>query len=197
MIKKLFLILVVALLAVAFGPRQQVAEEAEISEGLLIDDNQQAFLKNLASLCGQSFAGEEVYMIPENESWGHLDFVMHVSVCEDDHVYIPFHLSEDRSRTWMFLVEDGLLRFRHDHRHEDGTPEEVTMYGGYATNQGTPFVQHFPADEYTCELIPYACTNEWIVMIAEDFSKLTYRLTRGGVLRFEAEFDLSNPINLE
>jgi len=197
MIKKLFPLLAIALMVAACGPRQQAADEAEVTEGLLVDANQQAFFNNLASLCGQSFAGDEVYMIPENESWGHLDFVMHVTVCEDDHLHIPFHLSEDRSRTWMFLVEDGKLRFRHDHRHEDGTPDEVTMYGGYATDQGTPFVQYFPADEYTCELIPYACTNEWIVMIAEDFSKFTYRLTRGGVMRFEAEFDLTNPIIAE
>jgi len=198
MIRKLLPMLAIALLAAACGPRQQAAEEAEVlTMELLLDANQQAFFNNLASLCGQSFAGEEVYMIESSESWSHLDFVMHVTVCENDRVYIPFHLSEDHSRTWMFLVEDGKLRFRHDHRHEDGTPDEVTMYGGYATDQGTPLVQYFPADEYTCELIPYACTNEWTVEIAEDFSKLTYRLTRGGVLRFEAAFDLTNPINAE
>lgn len=198
MIKKLIPILAIALLVAACGPRQQAAEEAEVlTVGLLVNAGQQAFLNNLASLCGKSFAGEEVYMIEGNESWSHLDFVMHVTVCEEDRVYIPFHLSEDHSRTWMFLVEDGMLRFRHDHRHEDGTPDEVTMYGGYADGRGNAFVQYFPADLYTCELIPYACTNEWTVEIAEDLSKFTYRLTRDGVLRFEAAFDLTNPIVVE
>jgi hypothetical protein len=26
-------------------------------------------------------------------------------------------------------MEEG-LQLKHDHRHEDGTPDEVTMYGG-------------------------------------------------------------------
>lgn len=194
--KKLSLLFLVMMLALAAcGPRQQKAETEEtLPVALLEDDNQQAFFNNLYSLCGQSFAGREVYMIEGNESWAHLDFVMHVRECNDDAILIPFHLSEDHSRTWMFLVEEGKLRFRHDHRDEDGTPDEVTLYGGYATQGGTAFVQHFPADDYTCQLIPYACTNEWIVEIAEDLSTFTYKLTRDGVLRFEAAFDLTQPL---
>ncbi|MEE4177641.1 MAG: hypothetical protein V2I46_09035 [Bacteroides sp.] len=191
-----FLILVFGF--AACGPRQQTKETEEtLPLALLEDANQQAFFNNLYKLCGQSFAGREVFMIEENESWAHLDFVMHVTECGDDRILIPFHLSEDHSRTWMFVVEEGKLRFRHDHRHEDGTPDEVTLYGGYATREGTAFVQHFPADDYTCQLIPYACNNEWIVEIAEDFSSFTYKLTRDGVLRFEAAFDLTQPIQQE
>lgn len=195
MYTKLLPFIIVLLLAASCGQRKQVPEKSEAAAELVVEANQQAFFNNLASLCGKSFAGREVYMIPEDESWSHLNFVIHVTECDNERVLIPFHLSEDHSRTWMFLIEEGRLRFRHDHRLEDGTPDQVTLYGGYATRRGTPFVQHFPADDYTCELIPYACTNEWIVEIAEDFSKLTYRLTRNGILRFEAAFDLTKPIN--
>ena len=198
MLKKRWLILALALLAAACGQRSPKAETEENLPGAMLENEaQQAFFNNLYQLCGQSFAGREVYMIEENESWAHLDFVMHVSECGPDSILIPFHLSEDHSRTWLFVVEEGKLRFRHDHRHEDGTPDEVTLYGGYAAREGTAFVQHFPADDYTCQLIPYACTNEWIVEIAEDFSTFTYKLTRDGVLRFEAAFDLASPLPRE
>ncbi len=195
MFKKVLPLLVVLLMAAGCGQRRQVSESNEMDAEVTVDANQQAFFNNLARLCGKSFAGRQVYMIPENESWSHLNFVIHVAVCDNEKVHIPFHLSEDHSRTWMFLWEEGRLRFRHDHRHQNGTPEEITLYGGYASRRGTPFVQYFPADDYTCQLIPYASTNEWIVEITEDLSTLTYKLTRNGIMRFEAVFDLTKPIN--
>ena len=40
-------------------------------------------------------------------------------------------VGEDRSRTWIVSVlSDGRLRLKHDHRHEDGEPDAITMYGG-------------------------------------------------------------------
>ena len=160
----------------------------------LTDAGQQGFLNNLAQLCGQSFKGQQVFMAEGRESWALKKFVMHVTVCEDDRVYVPFHLDDDHSRTWMFLVEDGRLRFRHDHRHEDGTPEDVTMYGGYADGSGTAFWQNFPADEYTCEMLPNSCHADWRVELSEDKTTYSYSLFNYGELLFRAEFDLTLPL---
>jgi hypothetical protein len=160
----------------------------------LTDAGQQGFLNNLAQLCGQSFKGQQVFMSEGRESWALKKFVMHVTVCEDDRVYVPFHLDDDHSRTWMFLVEDGRLRFRHDHRHEDGTPEDVTMYGGYADGSGTAFWQNFPADEYTCEMLPNSCHADWRVELSEDKTTYSYSLFNYGELLFRAEFDLTLPL---
>ena len=41
----------------------------------------------------------------------------------------------DNSSTWMFPVEDGRLRFRHEHRHDDDTPDEITMHDGYGNGK--------------------------------------------------------------
>jgi hypothetical protein len=54
--------------------------------------------------------------------------------------------------------------FRHDHRHPDGTPEELTLYGGYSDGTGTPFVQHFPADQYTVDLLSDTLDRQWNVV---------------------------------
>ncbi len=159
----------------------------------LTDPDEKAFFNNLAQYYGQSFRGEQTYMAEGRESWGHMDFVMHVTLCEDDRIHIPFHLDEDHSRTWMFLVEEGRLRFRHDHRHEDGTPEAITMYGGYADGNGSALRQDFPADEYTCELIPTSCHAVWRVELTEDPRSFSYMLLSHGEELFRARFDLEHP----
>ena len=163
----------------------------------LTNAQERAFLNNIAQLCGQTFAGGETFIAEGRESWAHKSFVMHVTVCEDDRVYVPFHLDDDHSRTWMFLVEDGRLRFRHDHRHEDGTPEDITMYGGYSDGLGTSILQSFPADEYTCDMIPTSCDAVWRVFLSEDLSTFTYQLLYQDELLFEGAFDISKNIALD
>ncbi|MFP4691508.1 MAG: hypothetical protein ACLFMU_06315, partial [Bacteroidales bacterium] len=116
--KNLSLSLIVAIffLASSCGPRQETTEETpEPLMEELISETHQAFFSNLARLCGKSFAGEQVFRSHHASGWGDTEMTMHVEVCESDRILIPFHIGEDQSRTWMFLIEDGRLRFRHDH----------------------------------------------------------------------------------
>ncbi len=201
MIRIIFFLSMFSAMFFSCGQRSQDREEAsdemivriEALESAL-SGTERAFLENLASLCGKSFRGKETFMAPGRESWAEKDFVMHVTVCEDDRVHIPFHLDDDRSRTWMFLAGDQGLRFRHDHRHEDGTPEDLTMYGGYADGTGTGYMQKFPADDYTVELLEDVFNREWRVILAEDLSTLEYQLLYHGEVVFAAEFDLTDPL---
>lgn len=162
---------------------------------VLSSEVQQAFFNNLALFCGKAFGGKQVFRSHHGAGWAHLELVMLVRDCEADKLAIPFRVGDDYSRTWLFLVEDGQLRFRHDHRHPDGTPEEETLYGGYADNRGTAFVQYFPADDYTAGLIDGGGGNVWTVSISEDLSTFTYRLDRDGEKRFVIEFDLNQPLD--
>ncbi len=161
----------------------------------LADPVEKAFFNHLAQYYGQSFRGKQDFMAEGRESWEHMDFVMHVTALEDDRIYVPFHLDDDHSRTWMFLVEEGRLRFRHDHRHEDGTPEDITMYGGYGSGRGTAMKQDFPADEYTCGLIPTSCHAVWRVELSENPRTYSYMLFSHDELLFRGVFDLENPIS--
>ncbi len=178
------------------GPAEKGAEQGQHNDVSAFEQESfQAFYQNLQSLCGKSFEGKQVYMQEGRESWEEKGMIMHVTVCEDDELHIPFHLDEDHSRTWMFFNEDGKLRFRHDHRYKDGTPEEMTMYGGYAdAERGTPFYQVFPADKYTIDIHPISVDSEWVVELSEDLSVFSYQLHHEGEMIFEARFDLSNPV---
>lgn len=181
----------------ACGPRQQPVEDTPepVAAGAFISETHQAFFNNLSRLCGQSFEGEQIYRSHHASGWEAYDMVMHVSLCEEDRIHIPFHLGEDTSRTWMFLSDQGMLRLRHDHRYPDGTPEEESLYGGYADESGTAFVQHFPADEYTAGVIDGGGGNVWTIRIDEDFTTFTYRLERDGEKRMRVDFDLTRPLN--
>lgn len=182
------------------GPRTEPATDTteklpEIEISVFAHESYGEFFKNLSSLCGQSFGGRQVYMQEGRESWEDKEMLMHVTVCEPDELHIPFHLNGDRSRTWMFFNEDGQLRFRHDHRHEDGTPEDMTMYGGYADpERGSAFYQVFPADNYTIDIHPISIDSEWVVELSDDLSVFSYQLHHEGEMIFRADFDLSSPL---
>jgi hypothetical protein len=175
--------------------KEKVVEET--NEIVQMHDAESLFLKNLASLCGQSFEGKQTYSKDGRDSWANKKLVMHVTVCEEDKVHIPFHVDENKSRTWMFMFEDGKLRFRHDHRHEDGTPEDQTLYGGFSDGKGSDLVQCFPWDEYTESILTDGNKRQWNVVLNEDLSTFTYELYVNEELVFAAEFDLTKPITAE
>ncbi len=147
---------------------------------------QEAFFERLVAECDATYTGTAVFPDDPGEDWKGQVLVAHVKTCEADEVRIPFTVGEDRSRTWVIRRVEGGLELKHDHRHADGTPDEITFYGGVTQAPGTSLAQSFPADDYTAKLIPEAATNEWFLSFSEDGSELTYYLERHGKPRFKA-----------
>jgi hypothetical protein len=149
---------------------------------------------NLTALCGKAYEGElKEHPEGENDFVGQA-LVMHVRDCSDKRIRIPFMVGENRSRTWVLTRDGDRLELKHDHRHEDGTPEETTMYGGTSTNLGRANEQYFPADEQTREVIEAAFSNVWVMRIYPG-EKFVYGLWRLGTPRvFRIDFDLSREI---
>lgn len=159
-----------------------------------VNRTQKAFFQNLSALCGKTFEGVAVFPPDPSEPFRNARLLMRVETCKDSELLIPFVVGEDKSRTWMLsLTPEGFL-FKHDHRHEDGTPDEITNYGGFADANGSKFQQNFPADSFTASLIPAAATNVWRLRLSEDGKTFSYILERDGKPRFQADFDLSSPV---
>ena len=155
---------------------------------------QDVFWASLQSLCGQAFAGTIEESVPPDTSFAGKSIVMHVRECDEDTVRIPFFVGEDRSRTWVISRTSEGLRLKHDHRHEDGSEDAVTQYGGDTALPGSGEVQEFPADEFTANLVATAATNIWTLEI-QPGQMFAYALRReGSDRRFRVEFDLTNPI---
>jgi len=152
------------------------------------------FWKELQKLCGKAFVGTVTAAPADDTTFKDKTLVMHVRSCEKDRMRIPFVVGEDRSRTWVLTMSDSGILLKHDHRHEDGTSDKVTMYGGLTTSVGMPTRQMFPADQATVEVIPAAATNVWWIDLipGEHFS---YNLRRMGSERyFSIKFDLKTPV---
>ena len=158
-----------------------------------------AFMSSLARLCGQAFAGRVTANEPRADSdpFEGKALVMHVRECGPDEIRVPFHVGEDRSRTWVITRTASGLRLKHDHRHEDGTPDALTMYGGDSRDAGTATRQEFPADAeskalFEREGLTASIGNVWAVEI-ETGARYAYELARPGRL-FRVEFDLTRPV---
>lgn len=152
------------------------------------------YWSSLESLCGHAYEGTLITH-PEGETnfVGHR-LVMHVRDCQQDRIRIPFVVGDDLSRTWVLTRSDGRIELKHDHRHEDGTPEDSTMYGGTSSNAGRANEQYFPADEQTREVIEAAFSNVWVMRVYPG-EKFTYGLWRLGTPRvFQIDFDLTQTV---
>lgn len=156
---------------------------------------QEAFWSALRGLCGQAFAGKVVESTSATDAaFAGQTLVMHVRACGENEIRIPFHVGANRSRTWVITRTATGLRLKHDHRHEDGSEDKVTQYGGDTAAAGTVNRQDFPADAYTAELIPAARTNVWSFLLSPG-KTFSYRLVREAEgRRFRVEFDLTQPV---
>lgn len=152
----------------------------------VLNANQQAFFDKVKSMCGARFEGDSVFPEDPGDAFRGQLLVAMVETCGDDEIRIPFLVGPDASRTWVLTRTAKGLQLKHDHRHADGTPDEVTLYGGVAVDAGSALSQSFPADGYTADLIPEASTNEWFLSFSADGQELTYYLERHGKARYKA-----------
>lgn len=161
---------------------------------------QAEFWGALGVLCGKSFEGRIAAKTGGGSGPDPFEgkrLVMHVRQCSEGEVRVPFHVGEDRSRTWVFTKTASGLRLKHDHRHEDGSPDKATMYGGDTSGPGSAERQSFPADAHSKEMfvrdaIPQAVENVWVVGLVPS-KTFSYALTRPG-REFRVEFDLTREV---
>lgn len=164
-----------------------------------------AFLAAIATHCGKAYAGRIVANEPRPatpDAFEGKALVMHVRGCEApaQGLRIPFHVGGDHSRTWVLTRTAEGLRLKHDHRHADGSPDAVTLYGGDTVDAGTPLRQVFPVDAesramFEREGLGASLQNAWAMEI-EPGKRFLYELRRPGGRLFQVEFDLTAPVPL-
>ncbi|WP_353087506.1 hypothetical protein [Stenotrophomonas sp.] len=164
-----------------------------------------AFMSAVAAHCGKAFEGRIAVNEPKTDAPDPFEgkrLVMHVRGCEDPahELRIPFHVGDDHSRTWVLTRTENGVRLKHDHRHEDGSPDAVTMYGGDSKPPGTAQRQSFPVDSDSVAMFRKAdmlasVQNTWAMEVEPD-QRFVYELTRPGGRHFQVVFDLSKPVAL-
>jgi hypothetical protein len=152
----------------------------------------------LSALCGKAFEGRIVSPpVAADASFAGQRLVMHVRDCSPDTIRIPFHVGDDRSRTWVISRTTTGLRLKHDHRHRDGSEDKVTRYGGDSMSPHAATRQEFPADAFTKALLVRegnvaGASNVWAVELIPG-RIFAYELRRPGRF-FRVDFDLTRPV---
>lgn len=183
------------------GQPSALTTTADEAPGMEMDSVPEAgpesqFWSLLQEHCGEAFEGA---LTTAAEGFDMLDgserLIVHFRECSDFEIRLPFHIEEepdtwDRSRTWVFFnhSEDG-LELRHDHRHEDGTEEDNTWYGGDAI-EGETHWQRFVYPPRTEEMGVFM---GWRVEIHPG-KRYTYGTMRGDEWTFRVDFDLTEPV---
>lgn len=159
------------------------------------------FWNQLKKLCGKAFEGKIAADTSNSPDFAGKTLIMHVRSCEKDRIRIPFFVGEDHSRTWVLRRKNDRIELKHDHRHEDGKPDKVTMYGGTTNNPGEATRQFFPADAQTVSVVappagnaPSAAANVWWIDLVPG-SHYSYNLRRlGGDRLFTVKFDITKEV---
>lgn len=175
-----------ALLTAACGARQDSSQIAPADQ----------FMATIAEHCGKAYAGRLVSTDEADADFAGQYMVMHVRECRADEIRIPFHVGDDHSRTWVLTRTDEGLRLKHDHRHEDGSEDAVTQYGG-DSSAVTITRAEFPVDQYSIDMftqegLTASVTNIWALEASD--SVFAYELRREGRF-FRVEFDLTAPVS--
>ncbi len=159
-----------------------------------VEKPSEIFWKNLEKHCGKAYEGKLAEHITRDDFTGK-KLTMHVKSCSSNEIKIPFNVGDNYSRTWILTKKDGIITLKHDHRHQNGTSETVTFYGGTNTNFGFKDFQMFPADQETANLIDYASTNIWWITL--DDTTFSYNLQKtGSKTPFHVYFDLTKEITI-
>ena len=169
---------------------------------------QDEFVTNLLPLCDKSFAGQVVSTDAVDADWRSEDIIVGPISCEIAAIKMPLAVGENTSRTWVIIPDKRTLTLKHDHRHDDGTPDAVSWYGGTAKTDGSAARQEFPVDAFSIALfekegLPASVVNTWAMDIipGETFA---YELSRPPTAEqtqagepgrfFRIEFDITKPL---
>ena len=159
---------------------------------------QTAFMQAFEPFCGHAYAARIIEDSAPSPDWDH-PLVVHIRDCEDSVVRMPLHVGDDRSRTWVLTLHPDFIDFQHYHLQQDGSPDDVSPYGGKTLDTGTATRQSFPVDEASKALfiangLDVSVANTWTIEFP-DGQTMRYQLSRPGRL-FEVEVDLSQAIPL-
>jgi len=168
----------------------------DVSSAAVEQSSQEVFFESLAALCGNGYDGSLVSSDEADADLAGKPMQMKVGPCSETEIRVPFHVGDDRSRTWVITKTEAGLRLKHRHGHEDGTEDVISQYGGDTADLGSTTRQEFPADGYSVALflregLDVSIDNVWAVELTPDL--YAYELNRPN-RHFRVEFDLNEPV---
>ncbi len=195
--------ILLAILSVAIGaacarsPRAVPTPQPDGAAESVAVDALDAYWTNFQTHCGRAFPGRLAVEPPGDDMLsGDEMLIAHFRDCSEREMKIAFHIerdggaSWDRSRTWVLRRIGDQIELRHDHRHEDGSADQSTWYGGFTHSPGTANRQEF---EFIDGAPMPGVWRGWRLEI-EPNVRYRYGTVRNGEWRWRVDFDLSSSI---
>ncbi|MGY8985979.1 MAG: hypothetical protein ACKVIX_05030 [Sphingomonadales bacterium] len=160
------------------------------------ESNSDKFFDQVNALCGQAFSGGVDHDISNVSRYSDQKLILHIRDCSDSQIKIPLHVGDNSSRILIFTKNAGSIKLQHDHRHQDGTSDDLTLYGGYNTASGVANAQSFSESTESTEIFKAFAKDRsrpsvWSLTLNPE--EITYQLVRPGMV-IAFKFDLSKPV---
>lgn len=168
---------------------------------MALESNQDKFFYQIKALCGKAFSGGIVQDTSNSTAYRGKKFMLHIRDCSDSQIKMPLHIDDNSSRILVLTRSNNKsgvrIKLQHDHRHQDGASDELTLYGGLTTDAGTANIQDFPESAESIELTKaFAPTRTWpsVWSIYLSVNDIVYQVVRPG-RTIQIKFKLSNTVD--
>lgn len=158
-------------------------------------------LHGLARHCQHSFSGRVVVNRTDDgadPAWTTGPVLLDLRACPPGGIVMAIAVADDRSRAMVLRLQSAdQLSLRHLRHNDDGTPQPVTDFGGFSSEESGPRKAVFQANQISRDLFSQhnqpARNNSTWTLAMPDADTLVYEETSdAGELRLE--FDLAKPV---
>lgn len=148
------------------------------------------FYQSLESMQGRKVAGRPVYADEKMAPFAGKAITLEVASCTKKEMRIPIYVGDKIYRTLVLERTPNGFFLKHENKTEAGRSKAVDLYGGQTVEAGTAFMQFFPADAYTNNLLGSSSPSVWTLAFSSDRSTFTYLAESDGKLQMQIDFDL-------
>lgn len=131
------------------------------------------FMDNMAEFCGEALAGN-VFIDANQPQLAGTPLIFDVATCTPGEIRIKTQLETEEQMTIILTLINDELLLKHDIRDKNNMPTDATMYGGFASDDGTALRQIFPVHNFGGEMWPGFENKSWEICITPEENKLEY-----------------------
>lgn len=148
------------------------------------------FYRSLGSMQGRRITGQTIY--PESKAglFAEQPISLEVIYCTKSQIRIPIYVGATVYRTLILERTPTGFFLKHEHKKAGGQSHEINLYGGHTQGNGTAFMQFFPADTYTKNLMSLSTSSVWTLAFSSDYSTFSYLVESNGKLEMQIDFNL-------
>lgn len=165
--------------------RTPIAESAQIPAN-------ETFYQSLVNLKGKKLEGQTIYPEGKWAPFAGQQIALEVASCTKKEVRIPIFIGGKVYRTLILERTPEGFFLKHENKNEDGRSNQIDLYGGQTEGNGTAYVQLFPADLYTKNLMSLSTPSVWTLAFSSDRTTFSYLVESDGKLQMQIDFNLND-----